>query len=116
MTLPPLADIPLVDEPYLRGLRDAFGDDRLKALFESLTEEATGCVEEIKKAISAGDHASLRFAAHKLKGMATNLGVPRLGRAARELEVGGAPDAVIPSADALDRILADTTREIRAFR
>jgi HPt (histidine-containing phosphotransfer) domain-containing protein len=56
------------------------------ALFARIPGEAQACVGALKAAIAAGDLAATRRSAHRLKGMAANLGAPRLAQAARGIE------------------------------
>ena len=76
-------------------------------------EQAAGSLDAIRAAVAAGDPAGLVASAHRLKGSATNLGLPALGQAAGALEglgdAGLTEDAAAQVADleaALARALA----------
>ena len=57
--------------------------DRASSRF---VEQAAGSLDAIRAAVAAGDPAGLVASAHRLKGSATNLGLPALGQAAGALE------------------------------
>ena len=56
-------------------------------LLDAVPSEAGLCLNDLKAAIADGDLARAKRAAHRLKGMAGNLGAARLAGAARGLEI-----------------------------
>lgn len=81
----------------LRSLTADGGPDAFQSLIQMFVASGVELIETIRGALSLGDAATLRSAAHALRGSAANLGAARLAEAARELEeaVEGptAPDA-----------------------
>ena len=70
---------------------------------ENFVEQAPGSLADIRAAVAAGDPAALASLAHRLRGSATNLGLPALGEAAGVLEEIGDAGSV----DAADAAVAE---------
>ncbi len=88
----PLADcaqepLPLFDDGRLAELSECFATTELRALLEGITDEGGECLSTIHAALAANDLTTAQRAAHKLKGMASNLGAARLADAARGTEI-----------------------------
>jgi hypothetical protein len=66
-----------------------------------------GQLEEIRSAVRAEDAETLRAAAHKLAGSASNLGVIEVATAARALELADSPGGHEDLVEALGRALAE---------
>jgi HPt (histidine-containing phosphotransfer) domain-containing protein len=81
--------------------------DRASANFAANAAEH---LEKIRAAAGAGDAADLTATAHRLKGSATNLGLPALGEAAGALEALG-DRGDLDGAEA-GRLLAEVEREL----
>jgi len=93
--------LPDTTPPTRAEIREAVGgdDDLVDQLAEIWQSDGVGMVEAVRTAVLARDAASLRTAAHTLKGAALALGARNLGEAARRLEQMGASGDVDPSAD-----------------
>jgi signal transduction histidine kinase/CheY-like chemotaxis protein/HPt (histidine-containing phosphotransfer) domain-containing protein len=74
-------------EGFLEKLRE-FDDlgDMIPTMARALAHQAAECVEEIERALLAGDRPGVAFLAHRLAGSAGAVGARTLERAARELE------------------------------
>ncbi len=79
--------LPLLDNGRLAELRECFADAELRALLDGITDEGGDCLSTIHAALAANDLTAAQRAAHKLKGMASNLGAARLAHAARGTEL-----------------------------
>jgi HPt (histidine-containing phosphotransfer) domain-containing protein len=81
------APLPLFDDARLAELRECFAASELSALLAGITDEGGECLSTIHAALAANDLSAAQRAAHKLKGMASNLGAARLAHAARGTEI-----------------------------
>jgi HPt (histidine-containing phosphotransfer) domain-containing protein len=79
--------LPLLEDGRLAELRECFSIAELRALLEGITDEGGECLSTIHAALAADDLTTAQRAAHKLKGMASNLGAARLAHAARGTEI-----------------------------
>lgn len=77
---------PIFDQATLADLRENVGDEPLQVLLSLLPNEGETCLNEIKSALGRGDLETARQFAHRLKGVASNIGAARLAALARELE------------------------------
>jgi CheY-like chemotaxis protein len=94
-TLPAQADTPELPRPVLAAkpvdldqLRTLVGDDRefMSELCETFVASSSRIVEELTRALSAGDRASLSAMAHKLKGGSSSICAHELAQLAATLE------------------------------
>lgn len=60
------------------------------AILSRVPDDARKNIAEIEQAITEGNLVACKRAAHRLKGMAGNLGAPRLAKGAREIELHAA--------------------------
>jgi CheY-like chemotaxis protein/HPt (histidine-containing phosphotransfer) domain-containing protein len=94
---PPAEDLAPVTDPERMAMLDEMKRDGL-SLFErasaNFVAHAEEHLREIRSAVEADDASSLVASAHKLKGSATNLGLPALGEAAEALELAGHDDTL----------------------
>jgi hypothetical protein len=107
------AELPLIDD---RVMRDWCGDLDQADVLDLLARvpgEGHKCLAGIKEAVARGDLASAKRSAHRLKGMASNLGAVRLAAVARSIEIASL-DVADASARAveLEAILAATLEVI----
>jgi signal transduction histidine kinase/CheY-like chemotaxis protein/HPt (histidine-containing phosphotransfer) domain-containing protein len=106
----------IIDWPA--ALETTFGDlELLKELAELALEESARLIAEAHQAIEQNDAATLRRAAHTLKGQFRIFGVPAAEHAAYHIE-NTARDGrvdVAPAAAELDRHVAQLQTELRAF-
>jgi histidine phosphotransfer protein HptB len=102
---------PLFDEAQIAALRDALGEEDLRAMLSELPSAAGQALHKIRTALVSSDLEAARRAAHALKGVASNFGAARLAAIARELELEATSIASISQhilvlADTIDKTLA----------
>jgi HPt (histidine-containing phosphotransfer) domain-containing protein len=109
-------ELPLIDH---RTMSDWTGDmdrDDVVAILARVPEEAARSLTELRRAIEAKDAAAARRTAHRLKGMANNLGAVRLARMARAVELSSQSiDDVSDRMPVLERTLGETLAALRAY-
>jgi HPt (histidine-containing phosphotransfer) domain-containing protein len=104
-----MESLPVVDRERL--LRVSRGNaERAREFFGALVEDALIASERIRDAHAAGDGQALRELAHALKGMALEVGAPRVAAAAAALEKERDPPALPACVDAVSK----TTSELSA--
>jgi hypothetical protein len=112
-----IEELPLIDQ---RAMRDWCGDmdrDDVVAVLARVPEEGARCLGELRKAVAAGDLVLAKRSAHRLKGMAANLGAARLARAARGIELScQSIDDVGARVPALERVLVETLESLSSYR
>jgi HPt (histidine-containing phosphotransfer) domain-containing protein len=110
------AELPLIDAG---AMRDWCGDmDKADVLdvLARVPHESARCLADMRKAIVESDLASARRTAHRLKGMASNLGAARLARVARTIELAsGSIEDVSSRMASLEQTSAETLEAIRAY-
>jgi signal transduction histidine kinase/CheY-like chemotaxis protein len=84
----PVATMPAVKPVDLDQLRTIVGDDRefMNELCETFVSSSSRIVEELTRALSAGDRAVLSAMAHKLKGGSSSICAHELAKLAATLE------------------------------
>ena len=109
--------LPLIDHDVMAAWCSDMDRSDVLAILAHVPDEAGRALAELDKAIAAADHDRARRAAHRLKGMATNLGAARLARLARliEIESRGIVD-VISHMPVLQQIAADTLAALHSYR
>jgi HPt (histidine-containing phosphotransfer) domain-containing protein len=109
-------ELPLIDERAMRDWCDDLDKADVLALLARVPGEARACLAGLDKAVAEGDLASARRAAHRLKGMASNLGAARLAQISRGIELGSQTIAHVSSGlPALKRTVNETLEAIRAL-
>ncbi len=94
-------------------LREQFDFETLSGVLRKVPDEAGAYLNEIKTAAADGNLEAAKRAAHKLKGMAGNLGAARLAAIARLIEIeSGEIDAVSAQIEPLEKALGETSDEI----
>jgi HPt (histidine-containing phosphotransfer) domain-containing protein len=78
---------PVIDERVMKDWRDDLDPEDIAALLARVPDECATCLAAIKEAIANSDVSKARRMAHRLKGMASNLGAARLAHVARRIEV-----------------------------
>jgi HPt (histidine-containing phosphotransfer) domain-containing protein len=84
-------------------------------LIDTLRAEVPARVAEIRKALDAGDHRTLSFAAHSLKGALAALSAGNAARAALALELAGRAGHVQDGPELVERLEAALASAERAF-
>jgi HPt (histidine-containing phosphotransfer) domain-containing protein len=82
------ADVPLIDQRVMDDWRSDMVEEDVLSIIARVPAETSRSLADFRKAIASGDLASARRTAHRLKGMANNLGAARLARMARTIELG----------------------------
>jgi histidine phosphotransfer protein HptB len=82
-----LIDQPLFDEAQIALLRDALGEEDLRAMLSELPSAAGQACQNITTAVASSDLEEARRLAHALKGVASSFGAARLAAIAREFEL-----------------------------
>lgn len=82
-----VALIPLVDTVAMHQWTGDLDAADVKEILSAVPAETEQGMHLLHQAILQSDLAKARCAAHRLKGMAANLGAPRLANQAREIEV-----------------------------
>lgn len=109
------AELPLIDQRALREWCDDLEPDDVRAILSRLPEECAKCLADLRTAIFARDLTSARRTAHRLKGMASNLGAPRLARVARAVELTShSIEDVSRRMATLEQTVSDTLEAARA--
>lgn len=79
--------VPLLDERAMSDWCTDIDKDDVLAILASVPDECRRSIAEIERAIAEGSLAASKRAAHRLKGMAGNLGAARLAQSARDIEL-----------------------------
>ncbi|NJO32446.1 MAG: Hpt domain-containing protein [Rhodospirillales bacterium] len=79
--------LPLLDERAMDDWCSDIDKDDVLAILARVPDECHSNVAEIERAIATGSLAACKRAAHRLKGMAGNLGAFRLAKMARDIEL-----------------------------
>lgn len=86
----------------------------LAAMVEGFGRELPRIVEDLRRAVKAGDAPALEAAAHRLRGAAANLGVLDLARLCTEVEERAAAGDVA-SAAAVEEVVAASAAALEAL-
>jgi HPt (histidine-containing phosphotransfer) domain-containing protein len=82
-----LIDQPLFDHVQIALLRDALGEENLRAMLSEFPGAAAQALCGIDTALSSNDLEEVRRLAHAFKGVASSFGAARLAAMAREFEL-----------------------------
>jgi HPt (histidine-containing phosphotransfer) domain-containing protein len=107
-----------VNRARLESLVEEIGDrDIVRQAVQSFLDELVERLQAIRSAISGGDPAVIRTAAHALGSPAAMLGATEVTRVCRTMEAQNAEgDAVlVPLMTELDSIAARTVAELRGY-
>jgi CheY-like chemotaxis protein len=100
--------LPVFDKSVIAAWSSGMNQADVSATLECVPDESAKSLHEIKAAIAAGDLTEARRIAHRLKGMASNLGAARLAAVARSIELD-APSIEVVSHQL--KLLTATTNE-----
>jgi HPt (histidine-containing phosphotransfer) domain-containing protein len=110
------AELPLIDRRVMSDWCDDMDTEDVLAILARVPEEGDRSLVELRKAVAAGDLASARRAAHRLKGMANNLGAARLARVARIIELSSQSiDDVSGRMSTLQKTMGETLEALRSY-
>ncbi len=112
---PQEAEQPLIDHRAMRDWCEDLDQADVLALLARVPAEAHTCIAGIRKAIGEGDLAAARRCAHRLKGMASNLGAARLAQTSRGIErESHSIDDATDRLALLEKTLGETLEALRA--
>lgn len=114
LTTEAVEELPLIDQ---RVMADWCGDlDQADVLdlLGRVPGECDKCLTGIRDGIAKSDLAAVKRSAHRLKGMASNLGAVRLARMARGIELAGTDiaDVMVRTAE-LEKTMTATLEAIQ---
>ena len=109
-------ELPLIDRRVMSDWCDDMDKADVLAVLARVPHESGKCLADIRKAIAGRDLDAARRTAHRLKGMASNLGAVRLARMARAIELTSqCIEDVSSRMPALEKTLGETLEAIRAY-
>lgn len=85
-TSKPLTELPLLDNIAVRDWCEDLEDDDISEILARVPLEVEKCFHELQHAINTSDLGLAKRVAHRMKGMAANLGASRLAHIARNIE------------------------------
>ena len=98
--------LPIVDRVRLSTISRCDAE-RARDYFGALADEAQTACERLREALATGDEHALHEIAHSLKGMALEIGAPRLAAAAAALESERDPALHAAFVDAIVEVTAE---------
>ena len=108
-------ELPLVDERLQAEWREDLSTDDIRQILAHARLEAEKSLDLIQDAALRRDLTALKRSAHKLKGMAGNLGAVRIVALLREIEVGAADgDEPLVAIAKIERVMGDTLQAFEA--
>lgn len=87
VALGPDTMLPLIDGAAMANWCEDLDREDIEAILSQVPGQCDICLSEIEAAVAANDLAKTKRVAHRLKGMAANLGAARLARFARSIEI-----------------------------
>lgn len=79
--------LPLLDDGAMNDWCSDIDQDDVLAILARVPDECRRNIAEIERALAEGSLEATKRAAHRLKGMAGNLGAVRLAQTARDIEL-----------------------------
>ena len=111
------ATAPLIDSINLLQWTEDLAADQVRAILQQVPLDSRRNAAEIVSSVKQNDRPAARRQAHRLKGMAANIGAQRLAEIARDIEYGADTDANLETlAAALSNVLEDTLVAIAAIK
>jgi len=108
------SDAPVFESGVLEETRDAIGNDATVAIITSALESLRQTVVEIHTAVQTADHVQVRRLAHKVRGIALQLGAARASAVALSIESDTVTD-VGAAADLLRVSIGEAGRAIESY-
>ena len=106
-------ELPLIDQRVVADWCGDLCEADVLDLLARVPGECEKCLSGIRQAIAKGDMLGIKRSAHRLKGMASNLGAVRLARMARGIELGSADIAdATARTDELEKTMIATLKAI----
>lgn len=85
-------DEPLLDPEQFGGYADLLPPEQMAALVTAYRRELATRPDELAELLARGDLASVKVAAHRLKGASLTIGARRLAMLADAIEAAGEPE------------------------
>lgn len=79
--------LPLIDDKAMADWCADLDKEDIEAILSQVPDQCAFCFSELEGAVGAADLHKAKRIAHRLKGMAANLGATRLSRLARGIEI-----------------------------
>jgi len=112
----PDTSFPVIDDAAMADWCADLDKEDIEAILSQVPEQCHACLNEIEAAVAAAELPKAKRVAHRLKGMAANLGATRLSRFARVIEMEAqALDDVALQLPALRTTVDETIAAIRAM-
>lgn len=80
-------EMPLIDETAMAEWCTDLDREDIVDILQRVPGQCSACITEIEVAVSGKELGKVQRVAHRLKGMAANLGAARLARLARSMEL-----------------------------
>ncbi len=113
VALGPDTMLPLIDGAAMANWCEDLDREDIEAILSQVPGQCDICLSEIEAAVAANDLAKTKRVAHRLKGMAANLGAARLARSI-EIEVQELKE-VEGQLPALNATVAETLSALQAM-
>lgn len=84
---PVVGELPLIDAAAMAEWCTDLDPEDVAAILERVPEQTHACISDLQAAITGAELQKAKRVAHRLKGMAANLGAARLARLARRVEI-----------------------------
>lgn len=111
----PDTSLPLIDAAAMADWCADLDKEDIEAILAQVPDQCTVCLTEIEAAVAAAELPKAKRVAHRLKGMAANLGATRLSRYARVIEIEAeALDDVVGQLPGLRATVAETIAALQA--
>lgn len=109
-------DLPMIDMAMIEDLRASLGRDILGQLINGSVTSLTQYLPDLMNALAQGDYALIERMAHKIRGVAAQLGALRATELARKIEVdGGEIDDLRRTADLLEKSITEVVPHLTAL-
>lgn len=105
---------PLIDHDAMSDWCGGVYDEDVLAILSGVPDELTGCVADIENAIARANPVAVKSNAHRLKGMAGNVGAARLARIARGIELGS--QSIEGVSQQMEKLRETVTETLAALR
>jgi HPt (histidine-containing phosphotransfer) domain-containing protein len=104
-----------IDQTTFDDLKHTAGAEFVGELVDTFLDEAPGMLDDLRRALAAGDAGGFRRAAHSLKSNSNTFGALGLGSLARDLELGGLDPVLAANGAPLDTLEREYTRVAQAL-
>jgi HPt (histidine-containing phosphotransfer) domain-containing protein len=98
---------PVIDPPTFQALKEMSGADFMPELIDTFLDDAPHMIDDLRRALTAGDVEAFRRTAHSFKSNCRTFGAMSLADLARELEFIARENRLADVGDKLERLAAD---------